>query len=43
VFSVIPGLVDNQSINDDESGLITSDSDFENAALAAGAVESKDI
>jgi hypothetical protein len=36
---MIPGLGDGQSANDNESGLITSDSDFEMAAIAAGAMD----
>ena len=36
-FGAIPGIKDGVSAGDNESGLITSDSDFEAAALAAGA------
>jgi hypothetical protein len=38
----IPGVRDDISVNDNESGLITSDSDFEMAAIAAGAMDPQD-
>ena len=37
-FGAIPGVKEGISVNDNESGLITSDSDFEAAAVAAGAM-----
>ena len=37
-FGAIPGVKEGISVNDNESGLITSDSDFEAAVAAAGAM-----
>ena len=41
-FGAIPGVKEGISVNDNESGLITSDSDFEAAAIAAGAMNPQD-